>query len=101
MTGPRRECFAVMCTHMLWLSVLLLWTFSLVPYLVQKSPDWGLVVSSIGWALLAIIYVALLRAQYMDPGVLFREIIYDEDRQNLYGKRDNNDLIYKGAHIYK
>lgn len=87
-------------------------SISLVPYAFSPYTDSWLFAANcvIGYVLGIFLYYCLLKAQYIDPGVLFREFSYEDEEHGFPSdrkvmsaeyKKQEKDNIRQGAHIYK
>jgi hypothetical protein len=111
MTGPKEEWLApVLVQAMVWASCFV-WSVTGVPYFwIEVDSHWATLFGMYGYVHLAIFEYCFLRAQYMDPGVMFREIVYEDEEAGFPSESTimqkerqmaENDKIRQGAHIYK
>mmetsp|Transcript_2995 Transcript_2995/g.3550 ORF Transcript_2995/g.3550 Transcript_2995/m.3550 type:complete len:131 (+) Transcript_2995:106-498(+) len=113
MTGPGGgELYAVAAAHgLFWLGVLSM-TLSIVPYSLSKYNGSLLftIAALSGYPIAFWLYYCLIKAQFTDPGVMFREFAYEDEENGFpsdvtYLKHEailaEGDKIREGAHIYK
>ena len=113
MTGPGGgECLAALSAHgLIWMGLITM-SFTIVPYSFSKYTDSDLFkfASGIGYIIGIALYFCMLKAQYMDPGVLFREFSYEDEEAGFPSDKNQikeesvkaaNDRVRQGAHIYK
>lgn len=113
MTGPPgEEMYAVAVAHFIWWLGFISMNITMVPYaLANKIESWAYKLSLIlGYIIAISIYYCMLRCQYMDPGVLFREFTYEDEEAGFPTEKHltreemrkaHTDIIRQGAHIYK
>lgn len=82
MAGPGEdEWFSVVAAHgILWLGILSM-SVTFIPYSLSEHMDsmWFKISSFSGYFIAAWLYYCLWRAEFMDPGVLFREFAFEDE----------------------
>jgi hypothetical protein len=88
MTGPSHECMAPLAAHSLILGSIFLWSISIAPYFWFEVDTWvAKLIPIIGYTLGIAFEYVFLKAEFMDPGVLYREIIYEDEENGFLSER--------------
>ena len=113
MTGPPgEEIFAALAGHGLVLLGFLTLSVSIAPYSFSNHTQSIIfkITAILGYLIGILLYICMLKSQFMDPGVLFREFSYEDEETGFPSEKNQNknenslaanDKIRQGAHIYK
>ena len=102
MTGPKQEKLAPLAVQGLVLGSLLLYSMSVTPYFFFEIRTYfAQFVALLSFAIVILFEHSFLKAQFMDPGVLYREIEYLDDQIKYFDPPEMEDQITQNSHIYR